>query len=586
MNAYNGLLALLADAVTHRNGSQAAARCPAHDDRRASLSIGIRTQGDPGAVVTCQAGCRVDDVLAVHGLTTAALYDSWWEHRNGGEPIEVYRYADESGTVLFEVGRFEGKRFFQRRPGRSDWKGGIKGVRRVLYRLPQVIEGVAAGRRIWIVEGERDVHAIEGAGEIGTCNPGGAGKWRDEYSAVLAGATVTVVADGDEAGRKHARSVADSLAPVSASVTVVESPTHKDARDHLAARGGLDGFVLLAVAPVEENSRYAGRHVDLAALLAMPARPTPWRVAEVVADGTLTTISSESGAGKSWLAQSFCEGVHYGEPVVGLACKQGVALYVDAEMGSTMFVGRLRSSGATGREYEYIDAMGLDVSRADDLAWFRGQIQEVSANLVVFDSLRALAPSKAENDSDDMAPVVSNLRKLARDTGAGIILIHHKGDGEKLFRGSTTIRDQSDALFGLQRFEDDPEGPLRHMWCPVKHGAKRLRYSPDAADVWLEVDPDDGTVTMAEGPAERTVPEVMSAVTAMRDALLAALPFRTKREAAQKVGCHPHNKAFHAAWQGLRDTGRLVKNEVSEWSDPLGTGSTHSPRQTSGNIPA
>jgi hypothetical protein len=330
-----------------------------------------------------------------------------------------------------------------------------------------------------------------------------------------------------------------------------------------------------------EDSRYAGRHVDLAALLALPAQPTPWRVAGVVADGTLTTIAAEAGAGKSWLAQAFGEGVHYGEPVAGLECAQGVALYVDGEMGSAMFVARLRSSGATGREYEYIDAMGLDVSLTADLAWLRGKIEEVGANLVVVDSLRALTPSKAENDSDDMAPVVSGLRKLARDTGAAIILIHHKGDAEKLFRGSTTIRDQSDALFGLQRFEDDPEGPLRHLWCPVKHGAKRPRYSPDAADVWIEVDPDDGTVTKAEGPAARTVPEVMSAVAEMTDKILAALPVQRKRDAADKVGRHVRNQTFAAAWKGLRDSKRMVEREgpdgVSAWRETLGTTTTHSP---------
>jgi hypothetical protein len=330
-----------------------------------------------------------------------------------------------------------------------------------------------------------------------------------------------------------------------------------------------------------ENSRYAGRHIDLAALLAMPEQPTPWRVAGVVADGTLTTIAAESGAGKSWLSGGFCEGVYDGEPVAGLKCAQGVALYVDGEMGSAMFVGRLRSSGATGREYEYIDAMGLDVSLTADLAWLRGKIEEVGANLVVVDSLRALTPSKAENDSDDMAPVVSGLRKLARDTGAAIILIHHKGDGEKLFRGSTTIRDQSDALFGLQRFEGDPEGPLRHLWCPVKHGAKRPRYSPDAADLWVEVDPDDGTVTKAEGPAARTVPEVMSAVADMTDKILDALPFQTKKEAAEKVDRHPRNQTFVAAWKGLRVSKRMVRmedaNGVSAWHQTLGTTTTHSP---------
>jgi len=78
--------------------------------------------------------------------------------------LETYPYPDETGTLLFEVVRFDtpdpGQRFRQRRP---DGKGGhiwdVKGIRaRVLYRLPAVIEAVKAGKRVLICEGERDAN--------------------------------------------------------------------------------------------------------------------------------------------------------------------------------------------------------------------------------------------------------------------------------------------------------------------------------------------------------------------------------------------------------------------------------------------
>ena len=55
---------------------------------------------------------------------------------------------------------------------------------------------------IYICEGEKDVEALERAGCAATCNAGGAGKWRPEYSEALAGANVIIVADRDEPGRK------------------------------------------------------------------------------------------------------------------------------------------------------------------------------------------------------------------------------------------------------------------------------------------------------------------------------------------------------------------------------------------------
>ena len=48
------------------------ARCPAHDDRRPSLSI---TQGERGALLRCWAGCRTEDVLAAIHLPMSALFN-------------------------------------------------------------------------------------------------------------------------------------------------------------------------------------------------------------------------------------------------------------------------------------------------------------------------------------------------------------------------------------------------------------------------------------------------------------------------------------------------------------------------------
>lgn len=35
------------------------------------------------------------------------------------------------------------------------------------------------------------------------------------------------------------------------------------------------------------------------------------------------------------------------------------------------------------------------------------------------------------------------------------MLVHHKGDGDKFFHGSTAIKDQADALFAVLRDDDE-----------------------------------------------------------------------------------------------------------------------------------
>jgi hypothetical protein len=299
--------------------------------------------------------------------------------------------------------------------------------------------------------------------------------------------------------------------------------------------------------------RYASRRVDVAARLAEPPRPTPWRCDEFVADGTLTVLASQSGDGKSWLALALAVGVARGRAVAGIVCRKGTPLYVDGEMGCEMFVERLRAAGI-GAEFELRDAMGLDFSREDDLAWLRGEIEAGGANLVVIDSLRRLVPSKSENDSDDMAPAVAALAKLARDTRAAIVLVHHMGDNvDKFFRGSSAIKDQADALFALLRDENDPD--VRRLAC--RGGKGKMRYAAEPADRYLVIEPERGGVEAVDEPEAETAKPISEAVKA---GILAQLPARTKTEVAKGLGRRLEDRTLREAWKELQAGGKIAQN--------------------------
>jgi hypothetical protein len=129
---------------------------------------------------------------------------------NGGgkwPPIlATYPYHDESSVLLFEVVRFDTtdphQRFRQRRPdGKGGWIWDLKGVRRVLYRLPELIEARAAGKPILNCEGERDANTAVKLGYAATTMPGGINKWLKEYDEFLRGADVVVVSDNDPQAR-------------------------------------------------------------------------------------------------------------------------------------------------------------------------------------------------------------------------------------------------------------------------------------------------------------------------------------------------------------------------------------------------
>jgi hypothetical protein len=216
-----------------RGASGLEARCPAHEDRRASLSVSEAHDGR--ALLKCHAGCEVAAILKALGLELRDLFPPREESARGTLPPRKrrirarYLYCDAKGERLFEVARFDDAAGEKCRPWRpwlperERWKS-LNGTPRPLYRLPELVEAVKAARTIFIPEGEKDVETVRALGLDATTNPGGAEGWRAEYAAKLIGADVVILPDNDEPGRKHGDAIARSLAGKARRVRVLELP--------------------------------------------------------------------------------------------------------------------------------------------------------------------------------------------------------------------------------------------------------------------------------------------------------------------------------------------------------------------------
>ncbi len=245
--------------------------CPMHNGKRDNFSFNVE-KGVGNCHSKCKdgfsisaieaklTGCDPKDALkqirALIGDTTSNGDGTRKPTAKRGPVVAVYKYTDEQGNLLYESRRHEPKDFSQRRPdGKGGWIYNLKDVRRVLYRLPKLLSA-PPDEPVFIVEGEKDVHSLEGLGFTATSAPMGARKWREEYSEVLTGRQVVILPDNDEDGRAHASQVRASLLGKACSVLMVDLPglpEKGDVSDWIKSGGDRDALLRL----IEEARRQA-----------------------------------------------------------------------------------------------------------------------------------------------------------------------------------------------------------------------------------------------------------------------------------------------------------------------------------------
>ena len=457
------------------NGRQGIARCPAHDDTKPSMSI--TTGKTQNVVVHCFVCDQQDIVTKFQDMGVWPRADVAWSppvlpSRNGKHasvkeddepdwsnvtPIRqsvaaVYDYRDESGAVLYQKVRKPGKEFYQQRP---DGTHSLDGVRRVLYRLPELL--AAPDALVFVCEGEKDADNLAALGLTATTG-GGAGAWCDDFTECLRGRDVVVLQDNDESGEKHVSIVCGALRGVARKVwplLLPNLPPKGDVSDWLDAGGTADQLTRLA----SEVFPYRFRLRTPDEIEAM--EPPAYLADKWLVQNTLATLYGPSGVGKSFVVLDLLYSVSSGTEWLGTVPirQPGPVVYVAAE-GVGGLQKRQRAWRASHPDadissvrYVTVPVNMLENPEVNDLLEaIRAQCPETPA-CVAIDTLARSMAGGDENSTKDMSAVIAAADSIKTALHCLVVLVHHTGKNGENERGSSALRGACDTMIMISKDE-------------------------------------------------------------------------------------------------------------------------------------
>ena len=440
---------------------QYTAKCPAHDDRHASLCLGI---GEKGVVLHCQAGCSTKDVLSAVGLTLADLFpareSSNGKHNGTGKRIVAqYDYLSAEGELLYQVVRYSPKGFTQRRPdGNGGWTWNMQGVQRLLYRLPELLNSAEDRPDDWVFvcEGEKDADNVTKRGLIATTNVSGAGKWSDDYAETLRGRKLAILPHNDPAGEQHGQKVAQSCHGKASDVRIVTLPDLSpkgDVSDWLAAGGTAEELIRLTEASPKwtpetpsELAKPAPRSVR--ELLRAYPNLRPPVIEGLIRRGETMNVIAPPKTGKSWLVTDLAIAVATGRMWLGqFPTHKGDVLILDNELHGETSAARIpKVAHARGVLIdEFADGVFVENLRGKlkdvfSLRTYFAGIEPGRFKVIVLDAFYRFLPRDTdENDNGTIASIYSQLDLYADRLGCCFVLIHHSTKGSQADKSVTDV---------------------------------------------------------------------------------------------------------------------------------------------------
>ena len=493
------------------NGYLASCPVPSHGqgngDKNPSLSISMSDDGN--FLFKCHSGCDQHTVFSTikdMGLLPA-LPDrpDYLDSIKPMKPIPListpvleheWHYTDEEGISLFIKQRFKtfdskGKTYKTLRVMPDGSRVGKLGDCRIVpYKLPELRQATAAGRVVYITEGEKAADALGSLGVVVTTSHAGAGGWNDELNQYFKDANVVVVPDNDLVGWHYAQKVTEALIPFAKSVRVLDLNLSNPKEDAYEWVNRYDGSrtLLAQIAKacpvvnsptdvqtpqrlldnpeptqVAEQSSHQSRFL-VESWDSIKDEPVEWLIESIIPKRAFVALYAPPASFKSFIALDIAEAVATGREWMGYRVpKKGAVLYIAGEghggMGARVKACKIQNKSPDGANLYVIRAQINIRSSQEDFDALVAAINELIAEidepleLIILDTLMRMSGGGFnENSSEDMGGFITQAGKIQAIYLCAMLLIHHSGkDITKGLRGHSSLLGAVDTELEIQR---------------------------------------------------------------------------------------------------------------------------------------
>ena len=515
---------ILSDFLTHLKGVSGSgnlfsARCPAHDDRRASLSI---SAGDDGRILlNCHAGCTPDEITAALGLKLSDLFQKStavqdFRQNNRATITAEYVYTDLNGIPVAKKLRYPNKGFCWLKPdGLGGWTKGRNGQAPLFNQFQ--VRDVGA---VYIVEGEKDVQTLSLYGKAAVSLPDGAkSKWLPDYAEFFKGRNVAIIQDNDKPGKDFAQTIAEKLDGTAKTVKVLdlseiwaEIPEHGDITDYVISHAGTNLNELTELANSSDTwKRNADRYRTLSKV---EASRTQWLWYPYIPLGKITLMTADPGTGKTFLSLYITATVSNGRPFFGqdeLAVRtpQNV-VYQTAEDGiADTIVPRLNCIKPPPNLDKIIvyDEEEKPLEFKNGINDIENIMKDLHPALIIFDPLQAYLGAEVDmHRANEVRPVLAAIGRLAEKYNCAVIFVMHHSkmsQNSALHRalGSIDIVGIARSMLILAR---NPDEPHQVVMCHEKSS-----LAAHGESVLFHIDPSNGGIVF-DGFSELKADDILN----------------------------------------------------------------------------